>query len=355
MHNWRDGLWAVGCSLAFLYAFRTRSLWVALASGAFVLIYASQIVGEIESRRAPCRHGVRGAARSPDLCRACTRLNEERRLVMVRLENEARLRRNQPEDVRRLALERQEQEAQLRRNRPEDVRRLALERQEQEAQLQRTFEETERGRRQAAQQSLLLAEKAKFAESAADLSFLQAMNPILFEQWIALLFEHQGYSVRTTRASGDGGVDVIAQKPGETLSIQCKRYKKAVGVQEVRQLGGALHEFKNTKGVFVTTGTFTAEALRYAREASIRTIDGAQLPALLRASNLLPENIPSSFLGAIPDALKPKLLKPGAACPRCGKKLIRRRGAYGRFLGCSAYPACSFTESKLGKVKPRGG
>ena len=333
MHNWRDGLWAVGCSLAFLYAFRTRSLWVALASGAFVLIYASQIVGEIESRRAPCRHGVRGAARSPDLCRACTRLNEERRLVMVRLENEARLRRNQPEDVRRLALERQEQEAQL----------------------QRTFEETERGRRQAAQQSLLLAEKAKFAESAADLSFLQAMNPILFEQWIALLFEHQGYSVRTTRASGDGGVDVIAQKPGETLSIQCKRYKKAVGVQEVRQLGGALHEFKNTKGVFVTTGTFTAEALRYAREASIRTIDGAQLPALLRASNLLPENIPSSFLGAIPDALKPKLLKPGAACPRCGKKLIRRRGAYGRFLGCSAYPACSFTESKLGKVKPRGG
>ena len=30
-------------------------------------------------------------------------------------------------------------------------------------------------------------------------------------------------------------------------------------------------------------------------------------------------------------------------CPRCGGQLVERRGAYGRFYGCSNYPRCKFT------------
>lgn len=30
-------------------------------------------------------------------------------------------------------------------------------------------------------------------------------------------------------------------------------------------------------------------------------------------------------------------------CPRCGKRLVERNGAYGRFYGCSNYPLCKFT------------
>lgn len=30
-------------------------------------------------------------------------------------------------------------------------------------------------------------------------------------------------------------------------------------------------------------------------------------------------------------------------CPRCGGKLVERKGGYGRFLGCSNYPRCKFT------------
>lgn len=33
-------------------------------------------------------------------------------------------------------------------------------------------------------------------------------------------------------------------------------------------------------------------------------------------------------------------------CPRCGMRLNRRKGKYGKFLGCSGYPACNYT-SKL--------
>lgn len=33
----------------------------------------------------------------------------------------------------------------------------------------------------------------------------------------------------------------------------------------------------------------------------------------------------------------------GDICPVCGKKLVQRRGKYGLFIGCSGYPACTYT------------
>lgn len=30
-------------------------------------------------------------------------------------------------------------------------------------------------------------------------------------------------------------------------------------------------------------------------------------------------------------------------CPKCGEKLVERKGKYGKFLGCSNYPRCHFT------------
>ena len=34
---------------------------------------------------------------------------------------------------------------------------------------------------------------------------------------------------------------------------------------------------------------------------------------------------------------------PGNACPYCGSKVVRRKGMYGDFWGCSSYPECRFT------------
>ena len=32
-------------------------------------------------------------------------------------------------------------------------------------------------------------------------------------------------------------------------------------------------------------------------------------------------------------------------CPDCGKDLIKRRGRYGEFVGCSGFPRCRYTRS----------
>ena len=43
----------------------------------------------------------------------------------------------------------------------------------------------------------------------------------------------------------------------------------------------------------------------------------------------------------------------GRSCPDCDGHLLRRQGKHGEFLGCSAYPTCTFTESILPKDDSR--
>lgn len=37
-------------------------------------------------------------------------------------------------------------------------------------------------------------------------------------------------------------------------------------------------------------------------------------------------------------------------CPKCGGELIERKGKYGKFLGCSNYPTCKYTEKSFSKA-----
>ena len=41
-------------------------------------------------------------------------------------------------------------------------------------------------------------------------------------------------------------------------------------------------------------------------------------------------------------------------CPQCGRALVSKDGRYGRFLACSGYPDCKYTESANGKGKDTG-
>ena len=48
----------------------------------------------------------------------------------------------------------------------------------------------------------------------------------------------------------------------------------------------------------------------------------------------------------------------GRECPTCGNLLVYREGRYGRFIGCSTFPQCRFTEQivhKIGVTCPNGG
>ena len=125
---------------------------------------------------------------------------------------------------------------------------------------------------------------------AADiLQKAREMSPAKFEQLVLDLLLAMGYGgtnkdlAKATPISHDNGVDGII--PEDTLGldkiyIQAKRYTdNPVGKPEIQQFVGALNEQKASKGVFVTTSTFTKGAIESVNKATskIVLIDGKAL------------------------------------------------------------------------------
>lgn len=91
-----------------------------------------------------------------------------------------------------------------------------------------------------------------------------------FEEMVAQVFRNQGYEVRVTQATRDGGCDIIATHnigglPYMVL-IECKKYneKNKVGVSLVRSLLGVQTDQRANKAVLVTSSTFTKDARDFA-------------------------------------------------------------------------------------------
>jgi restriction system protein len=93
------------------------------------------------------------------------------------------------------------------------------------------------------------------------------------------------FEAKLTRASRDGGVDVVAfaTRPvlGGKVAIQAKRYRNTVGVSAVRDLYGTMLNEGANKGILVTTSDYGPDAFDFAKDEPIELIDGGCLLYLL--------------------------------------------------------------------------
>lgn len=126
------------------------------------------------------------------------------------------------------------------------------------------------------------------------LETLMKMEPAAFERLIQRFLRESGFiQVEVTGRSGDGGIDGRGiMRLGGLLSFhvifQCKRWQGAVGAGQVRDFRGAMVG-RADKGLLVTTGTFTKDAVREATRdgaPAIDLIDGDQLVEKLRELSL---------------------------------------------------------------------
>jgi len=119
-------------------------------------------------------------------------------------------------------------------------------------------------------------------------------TPLFFEQMLIHLLIAMGYGGSEENAgkslgrTGDGGVDgVIDQDPlgVDQIFIQAKRYSEdnKIGAGAIRDFFGALNIKRATKGIFVTTSSFTKDAQRTAADLGSRIvlIDGLRLSKLM--------------------------------------------------------------------------
>ena len=140
---------------------------------------------------------------------------------------------------------------------------------------------------------------AKLSENLVDdiLSKIAECSPSFFEHLVVDLLVHMGYGGSFSEAaqivgkSGDEGIDGIIKEDKlglDTIYIQAKRWKGVVGRPEIQKFAGALLGQKASKGVFITTSTFTKEADEYASsvDRKVVLIDGEKLASLMIEHNV---------------------------------------------------------------------
>jgi len=123
---------------------------------------------------------------------------------------------------------------------------------------------------------------------------LLSMEPSAFERLTLRLLRESGFTqVEVTGKSGDQGIDGkgIIRLSGIMsfhMIFQCKRYKGSVTPSEIRDFRGAM-QGRADKGLFITTGSFTAEAKKEATRdgaPALDLIDGDALVERLKELSL---------------------------------------------------------------------
>ena len=116
-------------------------------------------------------------------------------------------------------------------------------------------------------------------------SRLNLLDGFEFENLISRLLKEMGLGVTQTRKTGDGGVDIIAQSKepitGGVYVIQCKRQKSKVSEPTLRDLYGTVFHNNASKGILITTSSFTSQARAFASGKPLELIDQERLRELL--------------------------------------------------------------------------
>jgi restriction system protein len=125
------------------------------------------------------------------------------------------------------------------------------------------------------------------------------MSPAFFESLIVDLLIAMGYGGgrsemgKAVGRGGDGGIDGIIKEDALGLDVvymQAKRYAPdhSVSRPDVQSFAGSLDGVRATKGIFISTSSFTAGAREFVDKISKRIIliDGAELARLMVLHNV---------------------------------------------------------------------
>ena len=101
----------------------------------------------------------------------------------------------------------------------------------------------------------------------------RAMRDVEFEGFLKEVFEALGYSVETTPASGDQGVDLIVAKHGRRTAVQAKGYYNSVSNKAVQEAFAGMAHYHCHACAVATNSRFTPAAKDLAASTGCILID----------------------------------------------------------------------------------
>jgi restriction system protein len=135
-------------------------------------------------------------------------------------------------------------------------------------------------------------QKMTAALASEVLTRVKTASSEFFERLVVELLLRMGYGGSRSDAgqavgkSGDEGIDGIISEDRlglDVVYLQAKKWDGTVGRPEIQKFVGALHGKRAKKGVFISTGSFSAEAVAYVEhiDPKVVLIDGKRLAQLM--------------------------------------------------------------------------
>ncbi len=132
------------------------------------------------------------------------------------------------------------------------------------------------------------------------LQYIGEQDPMFFEKLVVDLLVAMGYggdfedAAKVTQFSNDGGIDGIIKEDAlglDKVYIQAKRWKESniVGAPDIHKFMGALMSIGASKGVYITTSSFSKAALDVVasnKSLKLVLIDGKQLAMFMIKYNV---------------------------------------------------------------------
>ena len=188
--------------------------------------------------------------------------------------------------------------------------------------------------------------KRPFIEGRKSLSDLRELSWGEFREYVMGLFQKLGYSPEGNAALNDEHAELRLKRAARTSLVCCKKYYvRKIPLSMVFEFYTAMLRASSLeKGYFITTGSFSQEARKFASDKPLVLIDGERLMDFARIA----ESIDAAKVWS---SMQNNPAKTGFTCPICGAQMVLRTcesGAHtvAQLWICSSFPACKGTLRK---------
>jgi restriction system protein len=139
-------------------------------------------------------------------------------------------------------------------------------------------------------------------ELARRFEVVRAMSGPQFEVFVADLFRAMGHGVTMLGGAGDQGVDIVVSYHGERVAVQCKDYRRAVGIRPAQEIfAGARHHGCQQAWVVAPAG-YTRGAHELASSTGVSLYDASSIGQWIRQVDKLEKKRANEGQPTRPDA-----------------------------------------------------
>ena len=115
-----------------------------------------------------------------------------------------------------------------------------------------------------------------------NISQIDNLSGVEFENLLKQIFEKQGYKVSTTKKSHDYGADLVLEKNNRLSIVQAKCYSKNIGIKAIQEIIAAQKHYRADELFVATNRHFSKDAVILASEHDVRLIDRDVLTKFVR-------------------------------------------------------------------------